>query len=86
MMVNRTSLVIAALMFAASAGAMLARPTLKASDGGPAVSLEAMVPKQFGGWREEPQRYVQVVNPQTQQLLDKLYSEVLSRVYVNANG
>jgi EpsI family protein len=86
MIVNRTSLLIAALMFAASAGAMLARPTLKASNAGPAVSLEAMVPKQFGGWREEPQRYVQVVNPQTQQLLDKLYSEVLSRVYVNANG
>lgn len=86
MVLNRTSLLIAALMFAASAGAMLARPTLKASDLGQAVSLDAMVPKRFGDWREEPQRFVQVVNPQTQQLLDKLYSEILSRVYVNSSG
>ena len=27
-----------------------------------------------------------MVNPQTQELLDKLYSEVLTRVYVNASG
>ena len=83
---NRTALLIAGLMFAASIGAIVARPTLKASDLGQAVSLEAMVPKQFGGWHEEQQRYVQVVNPQTKELLDKLYSEILSRVYVNSNG
>ena len=83
---DRTALVIALLMFAASGGAMLARPTLRAADVGQVISLEVMVPKQFGDWREEPQRYVQVVNPQTQQLLDKLYSELLSRVYVNASG
>jgi EpsI family protein len=83
---NRTALLIAGLMFAASIGAIVARPTLKASDLGQAVSLEAMVPKQFGGWHEEQQRYVQVVNPQTKELLDKLYSEILSRVYVNGNG
>ena len=83
---NRTALLIAGLMFAASIGAIVARPTLKASDLGQAVSLEAMVPKQLGGWHEEQQRYVQVVNPQTKELLDKLYSEILSRVYVNSNG
>jgi len=37
-------------------------------------------------WREDPQRIVQVVDPQTRELLDKLYSETLSRTYVNANG
>lgn len=36
------------------------------------VSLENMVPRQFGDWRGEPQRYVQVVNPQAQELMDKL--------------
>jgi EpsI family protein len=29
---------------------------------------------------------VQVVNPQTQELLDKLYSQILTRTYVNAGG
>ncbi len=82
---NRIALLIAALMFAASIGAVVARPTVKVADKEP-VSLENMVPKQFGDWREEPQRYTQVVNPQTQELLDKLYSQILSRVYVNADG
>ena len=82
---NRIALLIAALMLAASIGAVLARPTIKASDDAP-ISLEQMIPKQFGDWREEPQRYVQVVNPQTQELLDKLYSQILSRTYVNAGG
>lgn len=82
----RTALVIAALMFAAAAGAIVARPTAKVSDGRPPISLESMVPRQFGDWREAPHMQVQVVNPQTQELLDKLYSEVLTRVYVNASG
>src|SRR3954466_2343339 len=86
MLANRISLWIAALMVLASIGAVLARPTVKAADEEPPISLEQMIPKQFGDWREEPQRYVQVVNPQTQELLDKLYSQILSRVYVNSAG
>lgn len=82
----RTALVIAALMFAAAAGAIVARPTAKVSDGRPPISLESMVPREFGDWREAPRAQVQVVNPQTQELLDKLYSEVLTRIYVNASG
>ena len=33
-----------------------------------------MVPKCFGDWTELPDQNVQVVNPETKQLLDKLYS------------
>ena len=83
---NRIAFLMAALMFAASIGAYVARPGTRAADLGPAISLEALIPKQFGDWREEPQRIVQVVNPQTQELLDKLYSETLTRTYVNASG
>jgi len=73
-------------MFAASIGAIVARPSTKVANLGPAVSLHAMIPKKFGDWREDSQQIVQVINPQTQELLDKLYSETLSRTYVNANG
>ena len=83
---NRIAFVIAALMFAASAGAIVIRPGTKAADVEPAFSLESAVPKQFGDWREEPQRTIQVVNPQTQELLDKLYSQILTRTYVNPEG
>lgn len=83
---NRIAVIIAALMFAASGAALLARPSAKLSDERPAVDLESMVPKQFGDWREEPLRHAQIVNPQTQELLDRLYSQILNRSYVNDRG
>lgn len=81
-----TALVLAALMSAASIGAVVARPSTKAAEVGPAIVLEQMVPVQFGDWREERQTQVQMVNPQTKELLDKLYSQILTRTYVNADG
>ncbi len=83
---NRIAFLIAALMCAASVGAIVARPTAKLADEGPAISLETMIPKQFADWREQPQLFAQVVNPQTKELLDKLYSQILARTYVNASG
>jgi EpsI family protein len=74
------------MMFAASVGAIVAKPTAKLADQRPAISLESMIPKQFGDWRDEPLLPIQVVNPQTQELLDKLYSQILTRTYVNAGG
>jgi len=82
----RTALVLAALMCAASIGAVVVRPSTKAADVGPAIVLEQMVPAQFGDWREQQQTQVQMVNPQTKELLDKLYSQILTRTYVNADG
>lgn len=83
---NRTALVIAGLMLTASVGAIVAKPTARIADESAAISLEAMIPKQFDDWREEPQRVVQVVNPQTQELLDKVYSQILTRTYVSSEG
>ncbi|MFY9328513.1 MAG: exosortase C-terminal domain/associated protein EpsI [Georgfuchsia sp.] len=65
---------------------MVLRPSTKIAEVSPAISLENMIPKAFGDWREEPQKNVQVVNPQTQALLNKLYSQIVSRVYVNPEG
>jgi EpsI family protein len=83
---NRIAISIALLMFAASVVAHVTRPVRKAADIEPAISLEAMIPKAFGDWREEPQRLVQVINPQAAQLIDKIYSQVLARAYVNSEG
>jgi len=85
MFTNRLAWLIAALMVSASVGAMVLRPEAKTADLS-AISLETMIPKQFGDWSEEPQRLTQIVNPQTQALLDKLYSQLLSRVYINKDG
>jgi EpsI family protein len=83
---NRIAIVLAFLMFGASVGAIVARPSIKVANQGPTISLEIMIPKQFGDWRDEPQRISQIINPQTQELLDKLYSQILTRTYVNSEG
>jgi EpsI family protein len=83
---KRIAIVLSALMCAASVGAIVSRPTVKAADQGPSISLEKMIPEKFGDWRNEPYRVSQVVNPQTQELLDKLYSQILTRTYVNPEG
>ena len=44
------------------------------------------MPRGFGEWVELPDQKAQVVNPQTKELLDKLYSQVLTRTYVNKEG
>jgi EpsI family protein len=83
---SRSSWLIAVLMFAASVGAMTLRPGGKVAHERPRTSLESAIPRQFGEWREAPNTRLQLVNPQTRELLDKIYSEIVSRVYVHANG
>lgn len=77
---------MAALMCTASVVAYVAKDKARVVASGPTIQLESAIPKQFGSWREEPARAVQVVNPQTQALLDKLYSQTLSRAYIDAKG
>ena len=82
----RIAIVLAGLMALATAGGIAARPTAKPPGSAPRYLLEDTVPKQFGEWKLLPESTAQVVNPQTQQLLDKLYSQLLTRTYVDAKG
>jgi EpsI family protein len=83
---RRRAYVILAAMLAASTAAALVKPKTLVSAERKAISLESMVPKSFGDWTEASAGRAQVVNPQTQELLDRLYSEVLTRVYVHTSG
>jgi len=83
---SRTVILLAVLMFATSVGAIVAQPDTKAAEAGRAIDLETMVPRSFAGWQVEERRVFQMVNPQTQELLDKLYSQILTRTYVSADG
>jgi EpsI family protein len=73
-------------MLAASGFALALRPTQKIADEGPALNLEAMIPHTFGEWREEEQNRLQIVDPQQQQTIDRIYTQILNRTYVNAAG
>jgi EpsI family protein len=82
----RISIVLAGLMALAAVGGIAARPTAKPAGSAPRYILEDTVPQQFGDWRMVPQAGAQVVNPQTKELLDKLYSQIVTRTYVNGQG
>lgn len=83
---NKTAWILCVLMCLAAVGGIAARPGTKAGERGPSISLETMVPRQFGSWKELPNQQVAVVNPQTKELLDKIYSQTLTRTYVDSKG
>ena len=87
MMTQRTKqwILLGLMLLSASLGAAL-KPTIFLSDELPAVHLDSMLPKAFGEWQELPVTLTQIVNPQQQETLEKIYSETLSRVYVNREG
>jgi EpsI family protein len=85
-MTLRAAALVAVLMCTASGIALVAKDRLRTVSSTPAIQLESAFPREFGRWREEPQRQVQIVNPQTQAMLDKLYSQSLARVYIDESG
>jgi EpsI family protein len=71
-------------MVLAAIASVVLRPSEKPVQ--PPIVLERAVPKSFADWHEVQNPAIQVINPQTQELLDKLYSQVLTRTYSNAAG
>lgn len=80
------SIILLALMLLSAALGAALRPRISLADERAPIDLATMVPLAFGDWREEPNLYAQVVNPQQKSVLDKVYSQTLSRTYVNAQG
>ena len=82
----RKSLLLFALMFAASAAAVVLRPTQKIAEQGPKVELEAMIPKRFADWQVDPGIVPIAASPDVQAKLDEIYNQLLSRTYINSKG
>ncbi len=79
-------LLMLGLMLVSAALAAALRPTIDLSDERPPISLKTMIPTAFGDWQEMAVGVTQIVDPQTLQMLDRLYSETLTRTYINSNG
>ena len=84
--VTRTAVVLALLMCAVSALGVAVQPAPRVAGGAPAISLESAVPKTFKQWRALPEQLSLIVNPQAQEYLYGLYSQVLARTYVDDSG
>ena len=74
------------LIVCAFAGAQVWRPTAQLADTRAKVDLEQMFPRAFGDWKVDTALPVQLVAPDVQQLLASIYSQTLSRTYVNGRG
>ena len=81
-----SALVAAALMASAATLATAMTPTKRIVDVLPKLDLEASIPERFGDWTLDKRAVGGVVNPQQTELLNQLYSQILTRTYYNAQG
>jgi len=80
------ALIILMLMVLTACAAVLLKPVRKIAEQQAQIDLETLLPKQFGHWREDDSQVYSLVNPARQSLIDKLYSQVLARAYINDEG
>lgn len=78
--------ILLGLMVLSAGLAAALRPTISLADERPPISLENMVPKAFGDWQLRVNGSAQIIDPSTQQLLETIYSETLTRTYINRDG
>lgn len=83
---NRVAVVATSGMLLVALLAYLYKPKEENRTKSTGFLLEMSVPAQFGEWRHDASSSVAVVNPETKALLDKIYSQMLSRTYVNKTG
>jgi len=69
-----------------AAGAALALKPSRAHQDTAAFDLEGVIPRSFGNWIIDPSIVPIVPAPDVQAQLDRLYSQVVSRTYVNSHG
>lgn len=50
------------------------------------IVLETMIPKQFGDWRVDETIMPMSASPEQEELLKKIYSQILTRTYINSLG
>lgn len=62
------------------------KPDTLMSELRPHPKLEDLIPTEFAGWRLDPNTTTLVVDATLQRTLTEIYSETLSRTYVNAQG
>ncbi|MEP6501860.1 MAG: exosortase-associated protein EpsI, B-type [Betaproteobacteria bacterium] len=83
---TRRAAIAAILMAAAAAGGQAMVPTKRMALLRGPFKLADIVPSTFGSWQVDTRSVGGIVNPQTEALLSKLYSQLLDRVYVDGQG
>ena len=84
--VKLTNLLICAALIAATGLAVAITPTHRVAEQGPPVNLETMIPGRFGDWAINEKVVYQPVSPELKEALSKIYTQVLTRTYINPQG
>ena len=83
---TRRAVIAALLMAAAAATGQAMVPTKRMAQLRGPFKLDDIVPSSFSGWQVDNRTVAAIVNPQTEELLNKLYSQILNRVYIDDAG
>lgn len=71
------------LMLTTAAIAVAIKPIRVLPNASERMDYELVIPQQFGSWRALPANSGGIVNPQTEAKLAQLYSQIVSRTYVD---
>jgi EpsI family protein len=82
--VFRRASLFAVLMFIAAILAYVLTP--KITTQADAIDLENLIPRQFGEWYMDEHAGLGIINPQLKETLIRIYSQTLTRTYINREG
>jgi exosortase B len=77
---------IAAAMLAIVWATVVFQPEKRLADVGPRIDLEKRIPLAFGDWKLDPEMGAMVPNAAQQERISLIYSQSISRMYVNSRG
>ncbi len=83
---TRRAILAAILMAGAAAGGEAMVPTKQMARMRVNFRLDRLVPTAFGDWQVDTRAVGGIVNPQTEAMLDRLYSQLLERTYIDTSG
>lgn len=70
----------------AVASAYMLKPEPRIVDPSDMLDYESIIPISFGNWTEYSNGYLSIVDPEMQANLDKIYSQTVTRTYINSQG
>jgi len=73
-------------MVCSSVLAKLITPSIDASIPQKPIKLESLIPQEFDGWKIDTRITSTIVSPDVKDEINKLYTQTLSRTYINALG
>ena len=82
----KTTLGPALLMAGAVSAALLIKPARMLADVRPKIALETSIPQAFANWKVDPEVVALVPLSVKQEAISQIYSQTLSRTYVNTAG